>query len=267
MENSKLNNKEAMNRMFISDTLKISPDEWENACQSDDKKEQEKALMSIAIKCANRAYLDYNRTLEFTDDEKNKDHSDFRKGLYELTITQISNLIRKDEKETAAFDFDGWHNEACEAIMKAVDKKHVLKDSFSYGQAQKQLNMTLKYMWLLGLWPVLNSESITQKLHAVVDNYIIKAAWEISEIYLPVQTGKKRSGTKYFSDKLEFVWSRWDATIYTAFQQSLKDYVASDNTYSCVFEWEQNAWNSIATEGKNLYSGLIEYLMTRKIFL
>lgn len=284
MNQTNLNNEQAMKQMFISDTLKISLCEWENAHNSKDDKKRKKARISIKIKCAERAYFDYNRTLKF---KENADNSDFREGLYRATVKEVNKLISVDIKEASSFDFEGWHNSACYSIMNDTAKnKSVFEEnsSFSYGQAQKQLNMTIKYMWMLGLWPVLNSEAITKKLHAVVDNYIIKAAWEnYKDIELPLSDSRKKMRENnfdstdhadrryyaYSSDKLtdkegkSYPWSKWNEETYKNFQTSLRTCIKSECIYSCVFEWELDAWNRVATEDKNApYNDLIEELMT-----
>ncbi len=79
-------------------------------------------------------------------------------------------------------DFNGKHQKACAAICKEANampikdrEDTVLKKAFCDGQAQKWLNMTMKYMWLLGLLDDQPKEFLSA-MHVPVDNDMIKKA-------------------------------------------------------------------------------------------
>jgi len=60
-----------------------------------------------------------------------------------------------------------------EGVIKKASyykKAFIESEKFSYGLAQKWVNMTLKYLWLFGKCPIEE-----QKLHAPLDSYIISA--------------------------------------------------------------------------------------------
>ena len=57
-------------------------------------------------------------------------------------------------------------------------KKGFLKARFTYGQAQKWVNMTLKYLWLLDMLPNGLSEA---ELHVPVDSFILEALKETQQ--------------------------------------------------------------------------------------
>lgn len=49
--------------------------------------------------------------------------------------------------------FDKWHKKTCRKIIECYDEVNSDKSIFTYGNAQKWLNMVLKYLWLLGALP------------------------------------------------------------------------------------------------------------------
>ena len=103
--------------------------------------------------------------------------------------------------------FDAWHESKCAQIIDRMNapygdgNKVFLKARFTYGQAQKWVNMTLKYLWLLDMLPNGLSEA---ELHVPVDSFILEAlkgtqapAWFIGEHY------GNNDGTQSRVDKLD----------------------------------------------------------------
>ena len=95
----------------------------------------------------NRAYVDMaSHTLTGFKEDKNKwkcreqASNTIYKKIEELTKLQLKN------------DFDNWHDKLCEKIIE--EYKKICKDQkeekveLSYGQAQKWVNMTLKYLYI-----------------------------------------------------------------------------------------------------------------------
>ena len=81
--------------------------------------------------------------------------------------------------------FDAWH---CKAIEKLIDKSKEYQELFeesqiTVGQAQKWLNMSIKYMRMMGL---LNKDIKSEFIHVPIDNYIVDAVkknGKISELF------------------------------------------------------------------------------------
>lgn len=67
--------------------------------------------------------------------------------------------------------FDKWHKKTCRKIIGCYDKVNGSKIIFTYGNAQKWLNMALKYLWLLGDLP---NDIKEERLHAPIDSYILQ---------------------------------------------------------------------------------------------
>lgn len=196
----------------------------------------------IVKKCARRAYLDFNRTLRFDKKTELKgtkkikeEHEKFCNNICEKIGESIIELFE-------AKDFDTKHDEICKEIKKEAtnskkeDGTSVLTIPFHYGQAQKWLNMTLKYMWLIGLWEK-ELENILPMLHVPVDNIIIKEAWKDNTITLPCDENKRK-----LNYKEEYVerWSKWEYKEYREFQRSLRDSRLLGK--KTPIEWENEIW-------------------------
>lgn len=234
---------------------------------SDDiKEENQKGVILI---CAKRAYRDLNRTLRFST-KSDKIRENFRKDLCEKIKDEILKLLNELEETNELFNkktFDERHDQICQSIMKTcqsfkneqndtilLSTKNSKKNTdinpnkqaqnFHYGQAQKWLNMTLKYMWLLGLWEK-EFEKILPVLHVPVDSFIIEKVWNNSAIYLPCDDRKRNQ--KYSEEKVDS-WSRWDCEAYKEFQNSLRNFLGGKNP----IEWECSTWLEIAKKPKKL---------------
>ena len=144
-------------------------------------------------KCAYRAYLDLNRRIEYLYSSNALDNMQSRKASEEdkniaikykeakkALIESVCDIIlcSVDKYECVDGQFGLWHKAKCEEIMGTMntaifqDDSLILKsNSFTYGLAQKWVNMTLKYLWLLDRLP----EGLTAKsLHVPIDSFILK---------------------------------------------------------------------------------------------
>ena len=118
-----------------------------------------------------RAYLDFCRTIKFTasinEEERVKARTDVD-GMIENRLKAIANAgIHSQDK------YDEWHNELCEEILRCY--ANVCGDQFCIGQAQKWVNMTVKYLYLIDSGCV---KQITPFAHVPLDNYVFAAAME-----------------------------------------------------------------------------------------
>ena len=193
----------------------------------------------ISIQCAYRAYLDLNRTLTVnkkTTDKIRKNH------IYGICNQLINNIY--DKLFYISNDgFDIEHRNICESLKNQMNNNSELLKSetsnFSVGQAQKWLNMTLKYMWLLGL---LENKIKTEYLHVPVDSYIIKAVWKNENITLPIVKKLKNGSRGAYSSEKVIAWSKWDYEKYIDFQNSIKEDLGNQSR----IEWEHTAWMEFA---------------------
>lgn len=118
--------------------------------------------------CIDRAYRDFNRTIHGFVNNKNKDNilkeskSYLKKALIEI---RTNNLI------TSQVDFDTWHKSTCYKLLKIFDKYEY--PNFNIGQAQKWINMSLKYIFLYDESKIDGYDSIYQYCHIPIDNIIL----------------------------------------------------------------------------------------------
>lgn len=235
---------------------------------------------TVIMKCAQRAYLDLSRTLEFTNkittsmniskqEKVQNEHQDFRDKICTVIKDQIlDKLLKSDEMNTS---FDDIHKQACENIIEEAKNSPALSEKknakepqkFYYGQAQKWLNMTIKYMWLTGLWKD-EFGRLLPKIHIPVDSFIIEAIWHedfnednkgkiedysIEKLSVTLPCENKKRQYKYASDKVTS-WSIWSYEEYSKFQTSLREWCERNNI--CPLLWEGQAWIKIANKRSSL---------------
>lgn len=215
---------------------------------------------AIIMKCAQKAYLDFNRTLRFKKEHDNGSNAQLKKteevkeqtfcnSMCDIVQKQIDKLLKADKSS-----FDLLHQRACEEICSAAEGLDFLQENknreednrkdkdavFYAGQAQKWLNMTIKYMWLLGLWED-ELGKLKEVIHVPVDRFIVEAVWNNEEIRLPLRR-KKRTGN--YNDDNVISWSKWTYDEYKDFQTDLQKWCR--NNGETPLEWESFAWIKIA---------------------
>ncbi len=118
-------------------------------------------------RCINRAYRDFNRTMHgFGDlDEKLVAHAQAAEYIHERLL-QLSKL-----KPISCVQFDDWHRQSCETLIAVYRSKNF--PSFYVGQAQKWLNMTLKYIFTMGAKRIAGFDACYAFCHVPFDNILI----------------------------------------------------------------------------------------------
>lgn len=169
---------------------------------------------------ADRAYRDLCRTIKFKDkDDKNYK---CRRSVNELIVKQIKNL--SDTNQEA---YDEFHLGLCGQIIEEYRKNGVAE--LTYGQAQKWVNMTMKYLC------VLSEGNFTGKfewldrfypyLHVPIDSIILD---KIAEARFPnINLDKNLSWSKI--EKYEF---------YLEIQKNLRKSL----TAMSPMDWEFEVW-------------------------
>ncbi len=216
---------------------------------SDANDEQREAAL---ISCVHRAYRDANRWMPFALSEsqikasndvdrikafkalKMKFSPSVAKGepdSVKLILGHIKALMSDGSEEYSELAFDNWHKDACTCLKDYAEKLienniSLFRDRFfPYGFAQKWINMTLKYMHIMGLW----NDELGEKaryFHVPVDAYIINEAKES------------------FSDELSEYWqnTKWyesdDYDEYLCLQNLIRRRVLP----LTPIEWEADAW-------------------------
>lgn len=182
----------------------------------------------------------------------------------------IRELVRKCFSDDPLYD--EWHVDVCKKICNSY------KDisEFTYGNAQKWINMTLKNLYIIGslhrqiypkesaeMWKCLIDKA--PEFHIPIDNYILQAVWENEKIGTPIILGRIRNikefnctnsddyiliykdGDTYrVSDVREcpkYTWSQIPCyNLYKKIQSVLNDACGNKNT----LDWENDTWIEIA---------------------
>jgi len=99
-------------------------------------------VQELRLAAVDRAYRDVNRTMHGIGEIQTPEN-------YIILRNFVNNIA--SETLTTTYDqtsFDNWHFKKCDELKSEFIR--VLNYSISYGQAQKWINMTLKYMFAIG---------------------------------------------------------------------------------------------------------------------
>ena len=175
---------------------------------------------------AKRAYRDLCRTIR---DTKQDIRDKAKNEVFDFITSEIEKLENKEYS-----DYDKFHETLCDGIID-IYKNHKIK--FYYGQAQKWVNMLMKYLCVLGVERFPWLKGMHHYLHIPIDSIILDLA--INELKINTVTVKSRN----ISLK-NITWSRIeDKEIYDAIQTELRRAIEARNEIPII--WEFNAWNSL----------------------
>lgn len=111
----------------------------------------------MLYKCVDRAYRDICRALKFEDKATDEKKEQLKKNMYKVVKAKI------DKNES----LEGWA--VIEKFAKDLKPKDMLKGKqISTGLMQKWVNMTFKYLWLLGY------DCEEQKAGIPIDSYVMQ---------------------------------------------------------------------------------------------
>lgn len=196
--------------------------------------EDEDNIDRILNTCIRKAYSDatqqgaYNALIPKEAGDLKKLSSGAEKEAGKLLQEEIKRLCRCEEAE-----FDSWHAGVCDKIKEkyAEINSTELGELFSYGNAQKWVNMALKYIYTLNwLYQAFCSdckfcdqygemvELFAEKFHVPIDSFMIEA----------------------YGGKGVPAWSKWTYIDYTRFRKD----------HSETLDWEGPEWIKIAKKRK-----------------
>jgi len=167
---------------------------------------------------SNRAYRDMNRTIRF-DDLSDKKRESIRQEVTEFLREAISEIVHTANVDQKAYDL--WHFLTCSVIRSMYRDMGV---DFYYGQAQKWVNMTIKYLYIVGEF---SFEALFPYLHIPIDNYIFQIA-----------------KTELGISRPPLAWSRWDdyQKQYMTYQEALRSRIKDLDP----LRWEFKFWMKAA---------------------
>lgn len=182
----------------------------------------------------------------------------------------LTNYSRKGSRS----NFETWHSKTCDKLMKLYNSINKDGELFSYGNAQKWINMTLKYIFLLGSideyedmdsqFKKIACEIVADKrvLDIPIDSYIIQYLWEnydgiasalinwdgkSKELSITKRNGKKYKFDSVYPTKIPS-WSSWKRDFYIRISNAIHDIIKAEN--ECPIYWESKAWIEISKKRK-----------------
>lgn len=117
--------------------------------------------------CIKRAYRDFSRTLSGFGSFENKESL---KRKAEVLLKESLDALKLLQKDITATVFDDWHRETCKKIISLFADEGF---PVFVGQAQKWVNMTLKYIFTLGEKRVQGFEFIYSYCHVPFDKILL----------------------------------------------------------------------------------------------
>lgn len=226
-----------------------------------DLKPQSKKVPYI---CAKRAYLDLARTVKYrysssklkemkskkSSEEDRDEANNFIESKNNLISEICSAILFSEEVIESEKSFDKWHEEKCKEITEKMNGNYetvnnsdekVLNKSFTIGQAQKWVNMTLKYLWLLDTLP---AGVEPEYLHVPIDSYIIEIAYDNKNKFGNA-LGLEKKPEKSWSELSEY-------ENYFGIQKKIRKAIKTNTTNETIpIKWEALAWIEVAEKQAN----------------
>lgn len=186
------------------------------------------------------------------EEDKANNFIESKNNLIKNICKNILSPIETKEREISFknSDFDDWHKAKCEEIKEKINGNYetvnnsdekILEESFTIGQAQKWVNMTLKYLWLLDALP----KNICEKdLHNPIDSYIIEIAYD---------NKNKFENALGLEEKPEESWSKLSKyEDYFKIQKAIRKAIKTNATNKTIpIKWESLAWIEVAKKQAN----------------
>lgn len=194
---------------------------------------------TIVEQAAKRAFRDAASRVLSIDEEKVDKNALKNQGINILKESIIEDFPDPAKGE----DYDKWHGGICTKLKTIYKDKTADGKKFTYGIAQKWVNMTLKYLAVFYCIFIQEkpdaefcrfyspiAEKYEQCFHAPVDRYIIQA------------------GKKVCSKVESLPWSKWEAEekewndekdMYHSFEKELKEKL---NGTDSLLDWEGRVW-------------------------
>lgn len=163
----------------------------------------------IYERASERAYRDFCRTLRLNGADLTSHRKKTADMLRERTSTLLASSVNQD-------GYDRWHEAICDELVGYFKPLGI---GFTYGHAQKWVNMTMKYLYILDEEIFSN---IFDFFHVPIDSIVIDLA-----------------ANKLSVPKPKFVWSKIpDYDTYFAYQKKLREKISDMSP----MRWELEEW-------------------------
>lgn len=208
-------------------------------------------VKAAIVKAYNDATMEgaYNTLIPKKNIDLRKKSDSAKKEAAKLIKTHIKELFTSYSGE-----FDKWHSTLCEEIKNKYSNVNSENTLFTYGNAQKWVNMTIKYICILDLLNHNhdyhdNIEKYMKHFHVPIDNYILQYGKNHN---IEIHDGEiKKDDTIYKfkpeNDENSYSWSKIPSyEIYKECEE--KFHGLSLN--GVPLDWEGPAWLEVAEERK-----------------
>lgn len=156
---------------------------------------------NIILSCIDRAYRDFSRTMHGVD-YKDKKTRLYSYGKLRMHMNEIICQILTQDFNQDSFDI--WHKESCDKLTTEFNK--IINYELFYGQAQKWINMSLKYAFAIG----------DEKIDGINKNYKF--------FHIPIDNIIQEKLISHKIDKIPIKWSRInDYSIYMEYQNKIRN--------------------------------------------
>jgi hypothetical protein len=147
--------------------------------------------------CINRAYRDFNRTLHGLGQHKNNELI-FEKATAYLKYRL--RILKNNANGINQVKFDRWHRNTCTGLINVY--KELNYSHFTFGQAQKWINMTLKYIFTMGPKKISGFKKVYPFCHAPIDNIILDTLLEYNAPKISCKWSRLKNYEEYFTIQL-----------------------------------------------------------------
>lgn len=202
---------------------------------------------------ANRAYQDAASHVLSVRDEKEK------VGLREKGCQILMEFLQQLPVE----DYDTAHKKLCSKLESLYSGRATEDRGFTYGIAQKWINMTMKYIFVLST--LIEKEEFSQKytdrlpekeMHIPLDSYMLEyIAQKDSKKFsdspcMKIPAKGENGGETYYSSDKALAWSKYpDDATYMKVQNGVRKKMCSH--WKSPLDWEGPAWIEVAKKRNN----------------
>lgn len=187
-------------------------------------------------------------------------------------LSSAYNHICEAILSTLIFNYDEWHDNLCRQLLddyKDIKNRKTGQNAFTYGNAQKWVNMSVKYLYLIrSIVSSFSGCSVDfcnfydekfkpheDEFHVPIDSFIIEAIWPIKAIsgecdWLPGAKFTRNNHPylgPYKSDHCK-AWSNFNDTEYFSVRDHVRTLVKAGSKKP--LEWENEEWINIAKKRK-----------------
>ena len=191
-------------------------------------------LDTMLTKIVNKAYNDAAGQGAFNALIK-KEETDLRRKADEAK-EKAKKTVKESLKAFEGNDYRQWHEDTCGKVKKCFSDR--IKDDnvlWSYGNSQKLVNMSVKYLITATyIFKSIGQPEKTKELCDIGDKFISV----IGELDIPVDSYIIEAS----KERLKEGWSKWCKNQYDSFEKTIKEKYNPETP----FDWEGPAWIKIA---------------------